>query len=143
MERLLADLRRGDRGGETGIYEADVSLARGGAVRYRAVRMKVKDADDARAFGDAFRERESGAVATLVTEAADGKLSLFVFVTDDLVSRGVKAGALVGEIAAVVGGRGGGRPHMAQGGVEDPSRLDEALHAGEAALREALRPETI
>ena len=143
MERLLADLRRGDRGGEIGIYEADVSLVEGAAVRYRAVRMKVKDADDARAFGDAFRERESGAVATLVTEATDGKLSLFVFVTDDLVSRGVKAGALVGEIAAVMGGRGGGRPHMAQGGVEDPSRLDEALHAGEAALREALRPAAI
>ena len=138
LEGLLKDLRRGGGGRETPVHEAQVQLADGGIVSYRAVRMRVKDADDARAFGDAFRERESAAVAALATEASDGKLSLFVFVTDDLIGRGVKAGVLVGEIAAVAGGRGGGRPHMAQGGVEDPDRLDEALRSGEALLREAL-----
>jgi alanyl-tRNA synthetase len=37
-------------------------------------------------------------------------------------------------VAAIVGGKGGGRPHMAQAGVEDPRRIDEALHAGVDAV---------
>jgi alanyl-tRNA synthetase len=100
--------------------------------------MKVRDAEDARVIGDTFRARESSSVATVAAEAPDGGLSLFVFVTDDLVGRGVRAGALVKDIAAVTGGRGGGKPHMAQGGVEDASRLDDALRAGEGVLRQLL-----
>jgi alanyl-tRNA synthetase len=139
LEGLLAELRTSGGGGtETPVHEAVIPLSDGGAARYRALRVKVQDADDARAFGDAFRTRESMAVAALAAESPDEKLSLFVFVTDDLVGRGVKAGSLVREIAAVAGGRGGGRSHMAQGGVEDPLRVDEALEAGERALRRAL-----
>jgi alanyl-tRNA synthetase len=66
------------------------------------------------------------------------KAALFAFVTDDLIRRGVRADALVREVAAIVGGKGGGRPHMAQAGVEDPSKLDEALSAGATAVRELL-----
>jgi len=56
-----------------------------------------------------------------------------------MISRGVRADAVVREVAALVGGRGGGRPHMAQAGVENPERLDEALEAGAAAVRDLLR----
>ncbi len=63
-----------------------------------------------------------------------GKCALFAFVTDELISRGVRADAIVREVAAIVGGRGGGRPHMAQAGVEDPSRIDEALMAGASTV---------
>lgn len=139
MEGLLNELRLGGAASEVPVHVAEVGLADGSVVRYRAVRMRVKDADDARAFGDAFRKEESGAVAALATETPDGKLSLFVFVTDDLVGKGLKAGALVGEIAAITGGRGGGRAHMAQGGIEDVGRLDEALEFGERVVREALK----
>ena len=66
------------------------------------------------------------------------KQALLAFVTDDMISRGVRADAVVREVAAVVGGRGGGRPHMAQAGVEDPERLEEALVAGASAVRELL-----
>ena len=120
------------------MHEASMALEDGATVRYRAIRMRGRDADDARSFGDAFREGESMAVAALATEAADGRLGLFVFVTDDLIARGVRAGTLVKEMAAVAGGRGGGRPHMAQGGVEDPNRIEDALRVGEVSLRNAL-----
>jgi len=139
MEGLLNDLRLSGAATKVPVHVAEVGLADGSIVRYRAVRMRVKDADDARAFGDAFRKEESGAVAALATDTPDGKLSLFVFVTDDLVGRGLKAGALVREIAAVTGGHGGGRAHMAQGGIEDAGRLDEALRFGEHVVREALK----
>ena len=46
----------------------------------------------------------------------------------------MRADAVVRDVAAIVGGRGGGKAHMAQAGVEDPARIDEALHAGSEAV---------
>jgi len=74
----------------------------------------------------------------VVAEMPGEKRALFAFVTDDLISHGVRADAVVREVAAVVGGRGGGRPHMAQAGVEDPDRLDEALSVGVVTVRKLL-----
>jgi len=138
LEGLLRDLRQGGGCAETAVHEAEVAVSGASSVHYRAVRMKVRDAEDARVFGDTFRARESSSVATVAAESPDGEVSLFVFVTDDLVGRGIRAGTLVKDIAAVTGGRGGGKPHMAQGGVEDASRLDDALRAGEGVLRQLL-----
>ena len=138
LEVLLGDARRGGAGAGTPVHHAELALPDGSRATYRALRLRVKDADDARAFGDAFRERESASLLALASETPDGRLTLFVFVTDDLIGRGVRAGSVVSEIAAAAGGRGGGRPHMAQGGVEDPDRLGAALRSGEAVLGRAL-----
>jgi alanyl-tRNA synthetase len=54
--------------------------------------------------------------------ADDGKVQLMAAVTDDLVKKGLKAGTLVGEVAKVVGGKGGGRPTIAQAGGKDLPR---------------------
>jgi alanyl-tRNA synthetase len=135
VRRIEADeLRRSGGGAEEVVAEADVPLGDGGSARFRGVRVRVRDADDARSMGDAFREGEAGGVLALAAETPDGKVALFVFVTDDLVSKGVRAGDLVREIAAVAGGRGGGRPHMAQGGIEEVEKVGEALAAGPAIL---------
>ena len=71
----------------------------------------------------------------VAAESADGKHSLYTFVSDDLIQRGVRADALIREVATRVGGKGGGRPHMAQAGVSDPAGLDDALVSGEAVVR--------
>jgi alanyl-tRNA synthetase len=55
-----------------------------------------------------------------------GKATLLVAVTDDVTDR-VRAGDLVRELATVVGGRGGGKPTLAQAGGPDAAKLDEAL----------------
>ena len=57
----------------------------------------------------------------------DGKVGLIAAVTDDLVQKGIHAGKLIGQIAKVVGGGGGGRPNMAQAGGKEPAKLGEAL----------------
>jgi alanyl-tRNA synthetase len=134
LERLLGELRRGGGLGEIPVHEATVD-AGGGAFTYRAVRLKVRDADDARAWGDGFLASGRTGAAVVAAESADGRHSLFGFVSDDLIRRGVRADLLIREIAGRVGGKGGGRPHLAQGGVGDPSGLDEALVAGEAVVR--------
>jgi alanyl-tRNA synthetase len=58
-----------------------------------------------------------------------------VGVTKDLTDR-YRAGDLMREIAGIVGGKGGGRPDFAQGGGEDPGRLDEAFERFEALVAE-------
>jgi alanyl-tRNA synthetase len=55
------------------------------------------------------------------------RVSLVVAVTKDLMNSGLHAGKMIKEVAAVVGGSGGGRPDMAQAGGKDPARLGEAL----------------
>jgi alanyl-tRNA synthetase len=62
----------------------------------------------------------------VLASVADGKVSLIAGVTADLTGK-VKAGELVNMVAQQVGGKGGGRPDMAQAGGTDPSRLPEAL----------------
>jgi alanyl-tRNA synthetase len=67
-------------------------------------------------------------VAVLGAALADGKGALLAVATDDVRERGLRADAIVREVAATVGGRGGGKPHMAQAGVE-VAQLDIALAA--------------
>ena len=66
-----------------------------------------------------------------------GKATLLVAVTDDVAVR-VRAGDLVRELAAVVGGRGGGKPTLAQAGGQDAGKLDEALAKAPGQVRELL-----
>jgi alanyl-tRNA synthetase len=91
-----------------------------------AAPVDVADVEEARVLGDRLRERMASGVAVLAAKTAD-RASLFAVVTDDLVKRGVRADRVVRDVAALVGGKGGGRPHFAQGGVGDPERIPDAL----------------
>ena len=85
------------------------------------------DLEALRSFGDLLKQRLGSGVIVLGSVIA-GKVGLVSFVTSDLVKReGLHAGAIVQEVARLVGGGGGGRPDMAQAGGKDPARLDEAL----------------
>ncbi|MCU0303724.1 MAG: alanine--tRNA ligase [Thermoanaerobaculales bacterium] len=78
-----------------------------------------------RNLADTLRQKLGSGVVVLGMEAG-GKATLLAAVTDDLTDR-VRAGDLVRELAAVVGGRGGGKPNLAQAGGPDAAKLDEAL----------------
>ncbi len=56
-------------------------------------------------------------------------------VSDSFIAKGINAGAIVGEIARATGANGGGRPSFAQGGVKDPSKLDEILAKVESDIK--------
>ncbi len=85
---------------------------------------------------DRLRQKAKSAVV-LVGWVADGKVGLMSAVTDDLTSK-VEAGKLVGEVAKVVGGKGGGRKDMAQAGGSDPAKLPEALALARKLVTEKL-----
>ena len=85
---------------------------------------------------DRVKNRLSQGVVVLAT-VRDGKVNLIAGVTDNLTDR-VKAGDLIGFVAAQVGGRGGGRADMAQAGGTEPASLPDAMKSVAAWLEEQL-----
>jgi alanyl-tRNA synthetase len=78
-------------------------------------------------LGDRIREKSKNTVALLGT-VNDDKINLVCIVSDDLISsKGLNASHLVQAIAGIVGGGGGGRPHMATAGGKDTGRFNEAM----------------
>ncbi len=105
-------------------------------VQVHAQRADGLDVNGMRALADQLRDKlRSGVVA--LGAANDGKVSLLVVVTKDLVGR-LKAGELIKEMAADVGGTGGGRPEMAQAGGKNPEGLGTALEKVFALVQKAL-----
>ncbi|OGL14387.1 MAG: alanine--tRNA ligase, partial [Candidatus Rokubacteria bacterium RIFCSPLOWO2_12_FULL_69_21] len=90
-----------------------------------AARVDGLDPDGLRSVADTLRDR-LGSGVVCVGGVVDGKVSLVAAVTKDLTRR-VQAGKLVQEVARAVGGKGGGRPDLAQGGGPDSGNLDAAL----------------
>jgi len=95
-------------------------------LRVLAARVEAASADAMREMTDWLRDRLGSAVVVLGA-VVNGQALLLAAATPDAVARGIHAGRLIGQIAQTVGGRGGGRPAMAQAGGKDAARLNEAL----------------
>ena len=106
-------------------------------VRVLTATLPGADRETLRQMTDKFRQKFESGVAVLGT-VIDGKPALIAAVTDDLVGQGLKASDLIKEVAAVVGGSGGGRPNLAQAGGSDPDKLDEALALVEGWVKSRL-----
>jgi alanyl-tRNA synthetase len=95
-------------------------------VRVLAAEVQAANAEMLREMSDWFRDKLGSGIVVLGA-AIEGKPSLIVAVTPDLVSKGFDAGKLIRPIASIVGGGGGGRPNLAQAGGKDVTRLGEAI----------------
>ena len=96
-------------------------------VKVLATRADVGDPKALREVADQLRDKLKSGVVVL-GGVADGKVALVAAVTQDLTAR-IHAGKIIGEIAKLVGGRGGGKPDLAQAGGSDAGKLDEALES--------------
>jgi alanyl-tRNA synthetase len=135
---LRRQLERARQHGAADVVGALVAEAESVAgTRVIARELEVSDADELRGVGDRLRERLGSGVAVLAAHQ-DERVALIAVVTDDLITRGVRADALVREVAKLTGGSGGGRPHMAQGGVGDPAQLGDALRQVAEMVRATL-----
>ena len=104
-----------------------------GEVSYLIKKLEDMDAKTLRTFIDNAKNRlKSGVV--VVGSITNGKVSLAAGVTKDLTAK-YHAGNIIKEIAAIVGGSGGGRPDMAQAGGSQIDKLDEALKKAEELIR--------
>jgi alanyl-tRNA synthetase len=93
--------------------------------------------DQLRAAADALRSR-AGSAAVFLASESEGKAVLLAAMTKDIAARGIKAGDLMKSAAPIVGGRGGGRPDMAQGGGPATGKMDEAVQHAADWLRAAI-----
>ncbi|HEX2869188.1 MAG TPA: alanine--tRNA ligase [Ignavibacteriales bacterium] len=90
-------------------------------------RVEASNMDELKGFGDELREKMRDAVGVLISEM-DGKVGIVCVVSDGLIrDKKLAAGKIVGELAKLVGGGGGGRPHLATAGGKDVTKIDEAL----------------
>jgi alanyl-tRNA synthetase len=105
-------------------------------VKVLALRVDALDKSQMRNLVDELRGKLGSGVVVLGA-AAEGRVSLIVGVSKDLVGR-VQAGKVVGLIAAKVGGKGGGRPDLAEAGGSDVAGLDAALASAAAVVGELL-----
>ncbi len=103
---------------------------------YRLVVARTGDVRSSmlRTVWDALRERGVEAAALVAADSETGKPVFLAAGTESALRAGFDAGAVVRTIAAVLGGRGGGKPAIAQGGGEDAGRIDEALDAARQML---------
>ncbi|MGL1931122.1 MAG: alanine--tRNA ligase [Desulfotalea sp.] len=100
-----------------------------------AAEVKLENAKALRELGDKLRDKLKSGVA-VIGGVVDGKVALLAIVTKDLTGK-IQAGKLIGQVAGVVGGKGGGRPDMAQAGGTMPDKLPEAI-AGVAGMVEQM-----
>ena len=106
-------------------------------VKVVATRVEGADAGALRVAVDQLKDRLKSAVIVLASVEEGQKVVLVAGVTADQTAR-IKAGELAGAVAALVGGRGGGRPDFAQAGGNKPEALDAALKSVEGFVRARL-----
>jgi alanyl-tRNA synthetase len=88
--------------------------------------VEASDVDTLRGMVDRFRDKLGSSLVALGA-VIEGRPMLVVGLTNDLMQRGLHAGKLAGDAARLMGGGGGGRPHLAQAGGRDADKLAEAL----------------
>jgi len=141
IDRLQLELRERDRE----IEQLRRKLASGGArdllaeaqdidgVKVLATRADVTDPKALRDVADQLRDKLRSGIVVLAGVEGD-KVALVAMVTADLTTR-FNAGKIIGELARELGGKGGGRADMAQGGGTHPERLDAALRGVQERIR--------
>ena len=132
LERELEQLSRKAAAAKSGELAQGARQVNG--VKVLAARHENGDPESLRELADKLRDQLKSGIVVLGGEK-DGKATLLVAVTPDL-SKKYKAGDLVKELSKTLGGRGGGKPELAQAGGGDPARLDAAL----ARAYELVRP---
>ncbi len=104
-----------------------------GNVKLATADLGATGPDAARALGDKLRDKDASVVAVLAIHEGD-KLNFLAVCGADAVKSGAHAGKLVGKVAEICGGRGGGRPDSAMAGGKDTSKIAEALAAAKDLL---------
>jgi alanyl-tRNA synthetase len=131
LELRLAEALRSGGGGPIAGDTLDVH-----GIQVTIAEIGTDDRAEVGQIADRFREGKRNAVLVLFSSAGRG--AIHVSLTDDLVGAGRKAGDLVNRIAALSGGKGGGRPHFASAGAGDPAKLPAARAATPALVADWL-----
>ena len=106
-------------------------------VRVVTMRLDGVAPDALRSMMDTIRDKAPNAVGALIGTNGE-KITLAVGVGKEALARGLKAGALVKQIAAIAGGNGGGKPDFAMAGIKDAAKVDAALQGAVQIVKSEL-----
>lgn len=136
LERQLQELRRKLAAQEIAALAREARDVDG--IKVVTARVMASDVDDLRSMSDTLRQQLRSGVGVLAA-VFNGKISFACTVTDDLIKqRQLNAGDIVKRVAAIAGGSGGGRPHLALAGGRDASKIDEALNKVPEIVKEMI-----
>ena len=108
-------------------------------VKLLSAKVPELDMNGLRNLGDQLKEKLGEGVIVLASESAPDKVSLLSMATDGAMKKGAHAGNLIKQIAALVGGGGGGRPNMAQAGGKSAEGIDAAIAKAKEVLAEQIK----
>ena len=125
LEKEIADFKLHDKLGQLSSILSSPSELTGIKI-YKAI-VSAENMDELKSFGDEIRSKIKSGVAVLFSEIED-KAGIVCVVSDDLIKeKKLSAGKIVGELAKLVGGGGGGRPHLATAGGKDKEKISETV----------------
>jgi alanyl-tRNA synthetase len=136
LEKRLDEAMRSGGGGTIKSLVDQSAVVDG--VRVVAANVKAPDLPALQAMGDALRDQMGSGVGVLGASFENGKNTMLTVVSDDLRDKGVRADAILRELAAAAGGKGGGKPHMAQAGIPDASRMASVVAEAPERIRKLL-----
>lgn len=132
LEKEIAELRMKEKLEQLGHILSIHSEEKG--ITVHKGRVRADNMDELKSFGDELRNRITSGVGVLIAQIED-KVGIVAIVSDDLIkSKNLSAGKIVGELAKLVGGGGGGRPHLATAGGRDVSKIPLALSKVESVV---------
>ncbi|GAC1493317.1 MAG: alanine--tRNA ligase [Gemmatimonadaceae bacterium] len=136
LERRLDEVMRSGGGSAIKSLVDQGSVVNG--VKVVAANVTAPDLPALQAMGDALREQMESGVGVLAASFDNGKNTMLAVVSDDLRDRGVRADTILRELAQAAGGKGGGKPHMAQAGIPDAQRMASAVADAPEMIRKHL-----
>ena len=106
-------------------------------VKYLGISVDDVEMNELRNLGDELKAKLGSGVIFIASKCGE-RVNLMITATDDVVSKGVHAGNIIKTVAPVVGGKGGGRPNMAQAGGNNAAMINEAIEAAKKTLADQL-----
>jgi alanyl-tRNA synthetase len=136
LEKEVERLRKG--GGGLNFPELIKNALEINGSKILTQKVEAKNMDALKDVADALRNELHSGIGILAAEI-EGKAAFVCVVTDDLIRKGINAGDLVKKVAQIIGGSGGGRPHLATAGARKVQDLEQALSEGLRLSMEALK----
>ena len=137
LEKRVAELMRGGGAGTSGpVQELLNGAATVSGLRVVAREVLISDAKSLMELAESARESARDAVLILVSSMEGGKNAVIVAAGDDARTRGARADVIIKTLAQEFGGRGGGKPSLAQGGVPTADLFPALLERGAAIVAE-------
>ena len=145
VEALANELKEAHKENEK--LKAEIANAKAGSLTNEAEevagikvlvsQMNGLDMNGLKNMGDSLKDQLQDGVVALFSEAA-GRVNLVVMATNSAVEKGIHCGQIISQAAAVVDGKGGGRPNMAQAGGKDASKIAEAMNVAKEIIKKQL-----